>query len=37
LAIEEVFGVETSHTVWKKHLYELAGFKEILGPDIGLT
>lgn len=34
LAIEEVFGVETRHTVWQKHLYELAGFKKILGPDI---
>ncbi len=34
LAIEEVFGVETSHTVYQKHLYELAGFKSILGPDI---
>jgi hypothetical protein len=34
IAIEEVFGVETTHTVWKKHLYELAGFKAILGNDI---
>jgi hypothetical protein len=34
LAIEEVFCIETSQTVWKKHLYELAGFKEILGLDI---
>lgn len=34
MAIEEVLGVETSNTVWKKHLYELAGFKEILGPAI---
>jgi hypothetical protein len=33
-AIEEELGVETSHTVWKKHLYELAGFKQILGPEI---
>jgi hypothetical protein len=32
-AIEEELGVETSHTVWSKHLYELAGFKEILGAD----
>jgi hypothetical protein len=31
LAIEEVFGVETSSTVYRKHLYELAGFKEMLG------
>jgi hypothetical protein len=34
LAIEEVFGVETSHTVYLKHLYELAGFKKILGEEI---
>jgi hypothetical protein len=34
LAIEEVFGIETSGTVWRKHLYELAGFKEILGSDV---
>lgn len=33
-AIEEVFGVETSQTNYRKHLYELAGFKKILGPDI---
>jgi hypothetical protein len=34
VAIEEVFGVETSHTIYRKHLYELAGFKAILGPEI---
>ncbi len=34
LAIEDILGVETSHTVWRKHLYELKGFKDILGPDI---
>lgn len=33
-AIEEKLGVETSHTVWAKHLYELDGFKKILGPDL---
>ena len=33
-AIEEVFGVETRNTNFRKHLYELAGFKKILGPDI---
>jgi hypothetical protein len=32
-AIEQVLGVETSLTVYRKHLYELRGFKEILGPD----
>jgi hypothetical protein len=33
-AIEEAFGVETSGTNYRKHLYELVGFKKILGPDI---
>ncbi len=33
-AIEDELGVETSHTVYRKHLYELAGFKEILGGEI---
>jgi hypothetical protein len=33
-AIEEVLGIETSHTVWKNHLHELAGFKQTFGPDI---
>lgn len=34
LAIEEHFGVETSHTVYQRHLYELDGFKKILGPEL---
>jgi hypothetical protein len=33
-AIEDELTVETSQTVYRKHLYELAGFKEILGPEI---
>jgi len=33
-AIEEIFGVETRGTNYRNHLYELAGFKEILGPEI---
>ena len=33
-AIQEEFGIETRQTVWKRHLYELAGFKEILGHKI---
>ena len=33
-AIEEVFGVDTRGTNYRKHLYELDGFKKILGPDI---
>jgi hypothetical protein len=34
LAIEEELGVETSHTNWQRHLYELAGFKALLGREI---
>ena len=34
LAIEEVFSVETRGTVYRKQLYELAGFKKILGSEI---
>lgn len=33
-AIEDVLGVETRHTVWEKHLYELAGFRELFGPEL---
>jgi hypothetical protein len=33
-AIEEELGVETSQTVYAKHLYELEGYKKILGPEI---
>jgi hypothetical protein len=29
-----VLGVETPSTVYRKHLYELAGFKEIFGPQL---
>jgi hypothetical protein len=32
-AIEDELGVETSLTVYQKHLYELDGFKQILGID----
>jgi hypothetical protein len=34
LAVEEFLGVETRWTVYKKHLYELAGFKKVVGDDI---
>ena len=34
LAIESELGVETSSTIYHKHLYELAGFKEIIGAEI---
>jgi hypothetical protein len=33
-AIEDELGVESSQTVYRNHLYELAGFKEILGTEI---
>ena len=31
LAIEEFLGVQTARTVYREHLYELAGFKRIFG------
>jgi hypothetical protein len=33
-AIEEVFGVETRGTQYRKHLYELDGFKRIFGDEL---
>jgi hypothetical protein len=33
-AIEDELGVETSETVYRTHLYELAGFKNILGAEM---
>jgi hypothetical protein len=33
-AIEQELGVETSHTVYSKHFYELDGFKKIFGPEL---
>jgi hypothetical protein len=33
-AIEEFFGVETRSTIYRKHLYELAGFKAAVGDDV---
>jgi hypothetical protein len=33
LAIEEKLGIKTRHTIWREHLYELAGFKERLGDN----
>ncbi|MGY4235091.1 hypothetical protein ACVIIW_004038 [Bradyrhizobium sp. USDA 4449] len=33
-AIEEKLGVETAFTVYDKHLYELEGFKRVLGEEI---
>lgn len=34
MAIEEVFGIKTSHTLWREHLYELQGWKPRFGPDL---
>lgn len=34
LAIEEVLGIKTGHTIWREHLYELAGFKAALGDEL---
>jgi hypothetical protein len=33
-AIDGPLGIETRSTVWQKHLYELAGFKPLLGADV---
>jgi hypothetical protein len=32
--IEKELNVKSRHTVWREHLYELAGFQELLGPVI---
>lgn len=32
--IELTLGVRTRHTIWKEHLYELEGFRRIVGEDI---
>jgi Methylamine utilization protein MauJ len=34
MAIEEVFDVKTSHTIWNEHLYELRGWQPIFGSDL---
>lgn len=33
-AIEHEFGIKSASTVRKEHLYELAGFRALLGPDL---
>lgn len=33
LAIEEKLGIKTSQTIFREHLYELAGFKKLLGVE----
>ena len=32
--IEQEFGVKSQTTVWREHLYELAGFSELFGPEL---
>lgn len=31
LAVETQLGIQTSHTIWKEHLYELRGWKPVFG------
>jgi hypothetical protein len=31
IAIEQHFGIQTPHTVWKEHKYELEGFRSLFG------
>ena len=33
IVIEKEYGVKSSQTLWKEHLYELRGFKEIMGEE----
>ncbi|HXH17043.1 MAG TPA: methylamine utilization protein MauJ [Sphingomonas sp.] len=32
-AIEEIFGIPTGSSIYRAHLYELAGFRDIMPPD----
>jgi len=32
--IETELGVKSSHTVWREHLYQLEGFRDLLGEDL---
>lgn len=32
--IELTLGVKTSHTIWQEHLYELEGFRKIVGEEL---
>ncbi|CAN7342226.1 methylamine utilization protein MauJ [Bosea sp. LjRoot237] len=34
LAIESILGIETSETVYRRHLYELSHFKKLFGPEL---
>jgi hypothetical protein len=33
-AIEEIFGIPTGSSIYRAHLYELAGFRDIMPPDL---
>ena len=33
-AIEEIFGILTGSSIYRAHLYELAGFRDIIPPDL---
>jgi hypothetical protein len=33
-AIEAEFGVQSQDTVWREHLYQLDGFRTLLGPEV---
>lgn len=32
-AIEERLGIKTRHTIWREHLYELRGWKDVVGEE----
>lgn len=32
--VEEEFGIKSSQTIWREHLYELNGFKEAIGEEL---
>jgi hypothetical protein len=34
LAIEQRLGIQSGHTIWKEHLYELRGWKPVFGAAI---
>ena len=33
-AVEEHLGIQTSHSIWKEHLYELRGWKRVFGATV---
>lgn len=34
LSIEQLRGIRRSHTIWKEHLYELKGFRDLMPSDL---